>query len=205
MLEVINLTCVRGDRRLFKNLSFSIAPGEFLELRGSNGVGKTSLLRILCGLATPTAGEVRWKGTKIRSLGEKYLGSIAYVAHQNGVKDELTAIENLLVSERIGGNSLSRSEAEATLERVDLAKQQNLLTRLLSAGQRRRLAIARILASRAKLWIMDEILASLDDAGISLTREIIIRHCEEGGLAILATHQNIDLNARVVRRLDLTT
>ena len=121
------------------------------------------------------------------------------------MKDELTAIENLLVSDRIGGNSISRSEAEATLERVDLARQQNLLTRLLSAGQRRRLAVARLLASRAKLWIMDEILASLDDAGISLTREIIVRHCEEGGLAILATHQNIDLNARVVRRLDLTT
>src|ERR1043166_2886620 len=95
MLEVINLTCVRGTRRLFKDLNFSTGEGELVELRGPNGSGKTSLLRILCGLATPAAGEVRWKGQSIRSLGEEYAASVAYLGHQNAVKDELSAIENL--------------------------------------------------------------------------------------------------------------
>src|SRR6185436_5580835 len=97
MLEAINLTCVRGTRRLFKNLNFTIGCGELIELRGPNGSGKTSLLRILCGLATPAAGDVRWHGQGIRKLGEEYFASVAYLGHQNAVKDELTAIENLKI------------------------------------------------------------------------------------------------------------
>src|SRR5437016_9224130 len=104
MLEVINLTCVRGTRRLFKDLSFSADSSELIELRGPNGSGKTSLLRILCGLATPAAGEVRWNGKSIRSLREEYFVSVAYLAHQNAVKDELSAIENLRISSAVAGN-----------------------------------------------------------------------------------------------------
>src|SRR5438132_8967876 len=105
MLEVTNLSCVRGDRRLFRALNFSISSGEFIQVRGPNGSGKTSLLRIVCGLASPAEGEVRWNGTNIRHLGEEYLASIAYIAHQNGVKDELSAMENLLVSGRVAGHA----------------------------------------------------------------------------------------------------
>ena len=105
MFEVINLGCIRGERRLFRGLSFS-ASGELVELRGANGSGKTSLLRILCGLAQPAEGEVRWEGNNIRSLGEEYFGSIAYVAHQNGVKDELTAIENLRIASGVCGEGV---------------------------------------------------------------------------------------------------
>src|SRR4051812_45801318 len=104
MLEVIKLTCVRGTRRLFKDLSFSAESGELIELRGPNGSGKTSLLRILCGLATPVAGEVHWNGKRIRSLGEEYYSSVAYLAHQNAVKDELSAIENLRISSAVAGH-----------------------------------------------------------------------------------------------------
>src|SRR6476660_2991887 len=111
MLEVINLTCVRGTRRLFKQLNFSAGEGELIELRGPNGSGKTSLLRILCGLATPAAGEVRWNGQSIRRLGEEYYAAVAYLGHQNAVKDELTAIENLKISSAVAGKTLSTSEA----------------------------------------------------------------------------------------------
>jgi heme exporter protein A len=109
MLEVINLGCVRGTRPLFKDLSFSASSGELVEVRGSNGSGKTSLLRILCGLASPAAGEVRWNGKNINALGEEYYGSLAYLAHQNGVKDELSAIENLRISAGVSGHSLNKA------------------------------------------------------------------------------------------------
>src|SRR2546423_11988892 len=117
MLEVINLTCVRGTRRLFKELNFSAAEGELVELRGPNGSGKTSLLRILCGLATPAAGEVRWNGRSIRSLGEEYSASVAYLGHQNAVKDELSAIENLRISSAVAGHTLGRDDAQELLSR----------------------------------------------------------------------------------------
>ena len=139
MLEVTKLTCVRGTRRLFRDLNFSASAGELVELRGPNGSGKTSLLRILCGLASPAAGEVRWNGRNIRKLGEEYFASVAYLGHQNAVKDELTAIENLKISSAVAGTTLNDREASDILTRVGLTQQQNLPARVLSAGQRRRL------------------------------------------------------------------
>src|SRR5438128_1849402 len=202
MLEVINLTCVRGTRRLFKDLTFSAESGELVELRGPNGSGKTSLLRILCGLAMPAAGEVRWNGTSIRSLGEEYSGSVAYLAHQNAVKDELTAIENLRISSAVCGNALNKKEAQETLKRVGLTQQQqNLPARVLSAGQRRRLAMTRLLTSTARLWILDEVLTSLDDAAMNLSREFISDHLRKGGIAMVATHQDLNLTAPRWNRL----
>ena len=194
MLEAINVTCVRGDRLLFRGVNFSLIPGDLLELRGPNGGGKTSLLRILCGLATPAEGEVRWNDTNIRTLREEYFGSLAYVAHLNGVKDELTARENLLVAGRVAGRELSNREGEATLERVGLINQRHLPTRVLSAGQRRRLTLARLLAARAKLWLLDEIFTSLDDSGVDLVRKLITEHIDGGGLAIVATHHDLNLS-----------
>ena len=203
MLEAINLTCSRGDRLLFRGVNFSLAPGGLLELRGPNGGGKTSLLRILCGLATPAEGEVRWNGTNIRTLREEYYASLAYVAHLNGVKDELTALENLLAAERVAGRELSKHEGEATLDRVDLMNQRHLPTRVLSAGQRRRLTLARLLAARAKLWLLDEILTSLDDSGFDLVRKLITEHIDGGGLAIVATHQDLKLSPHSLQTINL--
>ncbi|MDX6575386.1 MAG: heme exporter protein [Blastocatellia bacterium] len=204
MLEAVNLGCTRGDRRLFKALNFSIAAGELIELRGANGSGKTSLLRILSGLAAPAEGEVRWQGTSIRSLGEEYSGALAYLAHQNGVKDELSAIENLRIAGGVSGNVLSKSHAQAILEQVGLSRQQNLPARSLSAGQRRRVALARLPASKAKLWILDEVLTSLDDAAIRISRRFIGEHLSNGGLAIIATHQELDLAADRIQRIELS-
>jgi len=193
MLEAINLGCIRGDRRLFRGLNFKLESGQLLELRGRNGGGKTSLLRILCGLAAPAEGEVRWNGTNIRKLREEFSSSLAYVAHLNGVKDELTALENLLVAERVCGNEQTNQRAEETLSRVGLTNQKHLPTRFLSAGQRRRLALARLLASKANVWILDEILTSLDEAGMNLARDLIVKHVNAGGMAIVATHQVLNL------------
>jgi heme exporter protein A len=203
MLEALNLGCTRGDRRLFAGLNFSVHPGELIELRGANGSGKTSLLRILSGLATPAEGEVRWLGKNIRSLAEEYSGSVAYLAHQNGVKDELSAIENLRIACGLAGNSLNKQGAQAILERVGLSRQQNLPARSLSAGQRRRVALARLLTSEATLWILDEVLTSLDDAAIKLSRQFIGDHLNNGGIAIIATHQELDLSADRVQRIEL--
>ena len=204
MLEVVNLTCVRGTRRLFKDLNFSAESGELVELHGPNGSGKTSLLRILCGLATPAGGEVRWNGTSIRSLGEEYFGSVAYLAHQNAVKDELTAIENLRISSAVCGNALDKKEAQETLKRVGLTQQQNLPARALSAGQQRRLAMTRLLTSTARLWILDEVLTSLDDAAMNLSREFISEHLKQDGMAIVATHQDLGLATPRFQRLQLS-
>jgi heme exporter protein A len=203
MLEAVNLGCARGERRLFSGLNFSLPPGTFLQAFGPNGSGKTSLLRIVCGLTAPAAGEVRWEGTNIRRLGEEYFGAIAYVAHQNGVKDELNPIENLRISSGVAGNALSQREAQAILERVGLSKQQHLPARLLSAGQRRRLALSRLLASRAKLWILDEPLASLDDDGATFARNLISEHLGNDGMAIIATHQEMNLSAGQMQRIEL--
>lgn len=204
MLEAVNLTCVRGTRRLFKGLNFSASPGELIELRGANGSGKTSLLRILSGLAAPAGGEVRWQGKNILALGEEYSAAVAYLAHQNGLKDELTAIENLRIANGVAGNALSKHEAQIILEQVGLSRQQNLPVRALSAGQRRRVALARLLTSRATLWILDEVLTSLDDTAIKLSGEFISNHLNKSGIAIIATHQELNLSADQVQRIDLS-
>ena len=204
MLEAIKLGCIRGDRRLFRDLNFKLEAGGLLELRGMNGGGKTSLLRILCGLATAAEGEVRWNGTNIRKLREEYFTSLSYVAHLNGVKDELTALENLLVAERVSGREQTERQAEETLGQVGLANQRHLPARFLSAGQRRRLALARLLASNSTLWILDEILTSLDDAGMKLARVLITEHLNKKGMAIVATHQELSLTVPGIQVMNIS-
>lgn len=205
VLEAINLGCVRGSRRLFTGLNFTIEPGDFVELRGPNGSGKTSLLRIVCGLASPAEGEVRWNGKNTRTLREEYFAEVAYLGHQNGVKDELTAVENLRMSAAVCGQRLETSDAQDLLTRIGLENQSHLPARSLSAGQRRRLALARFLASRAKLWVLDEIMTSLDDAGMRLSQQLMSDHLQQGGMAIIATHQDLIVKSRAAKRILLST
>ena len=203
MLEVLKLGCIRGNRRLFSDLSFSAGAGELIELRGPNGSGKTSLLRILCGLSSPAAGQVRWNGKNIRSLAEEYFRDVAYLAHQNAVKDELSALENLCIASGVAGNPLNKAQAQQVLERIGLKDRQHLPARVLSAGQRRRLALTRLLTSKATLWILDEVLTSLDDAAVRLSRDFISDHIKNGGMAIVATHQDLNLSVERMQRIQL--
>ena len=205
MLELSKLGCVRGDRRLFSGLDFAVSPGTFVQLTGPNGSGKTSLLRILCGLLAPAEGQVKWNGANIRSLGEEYFTAVTYLGHRHSVKDELSAVENLKVSNGLNGIELSKERARAVLEQMGLAGRDLLPARLLSEGQRRRVALARLLVCNTKLWLLDEVMTSLDKGAVALVRSLIENHLAGGGIAIVATHQELELSAPLTKRLELTT
>src|SRR5215471_18864613 len=177
MLETIDLECQRGDRLLFSGLALRLAPGDCLHVVGENGSGKTSLLRILCGLMAPSAGSVRWQGQDIRRLREAYSEQLAYVGHLNGVKDDLTAAENVHVSAAIAGWPADDATVRAALGSFGLAGFEDHPVRTLSQGQRRRVALARLrCAGGARLWILDEPFTALDRHGVSALTELIGAH-----------------------------
>jgi len=205
LLEVSKLGCVRGDRRLFSGLDLSIRAGTFLQVTGPNGSGKTSLLRILCGLLAPVEGQIKWQGENIRSLAEDYFTSVTYLGHRHGVKDELTAVENLRISNALNGIVVSKKRAREVLGRMGLAGRESLPARLLSEGQRRRVALARLLTCNTKLWLLDEVMTSLDKGAMALVRSLIEEHLAGGGIAIVATHQDLELATGSSQRLELAT
>jgi heme exporter protein A len=205
MLSATNLECVRGDRRLFSNVSFTAPEGTFLQLTGPNGSGKTSLLRIICGLMPPERGEVLWNGANIRSLAEEYFSNLTYLGHRSAVKEELSSAENLRISSGLAGTELTHDQAYAALERMGLKGREELAARLLSEGQRRRSALARLLTSGTKLWVLDEVLTALDKTATSLISRVIEEHLKEGGIAVVATHQEINITAGSFQRLELAS
>jgi heme exporter protein A len=196
---------VRGDRRLFSGLDFSLPAGTFVQLTGPNGSGKTSLLRILCGLLASAEGEVCWQGANIRSLAEDYFTDVTYLGHRPGVKDELSALENLKISNAVNGVEVSTENALGALQRMGLARRESLPARFLSEGQRRRVALARLLLCSTRLWLLDEVMTSLDKSAVGLVRSLIEEHLNRGGIAIVATHQDLELSTGVTQRLELAT
>jgi heme exporter protein A len=188
---------------LFDGLSFVLRPGDCLELRGPNGSGKTSLLRILCGLLPPASGTILWQGESIEALREAYHPFVAYVGHRRALKDELTTMENLRTSCALRGVGISPDEARGVLARMDLDRQRDLQARFLSAGQQRRLSVARLIASRARLWLLDEILTSLDAPAVRAIAGLIDEHVGGGGIAVVATHRDLHPASRRSQRIDL--
>ena len=203
MLEARHLDCVRGERLLFKALSFRLTEGELLNLQGKNGSGKTSLLRMLCGLLPPAAGEICWKDQSITRLGEDYRRELCFLGHHNAIKEELTPLENLKASAQLADAALDEDRALDALETLGLAGREDLACRYLSQGQKRRVALARLVNERKALWLLDEPFVALDAAAVELVAGIIGAHLQRGGLAVLTTHQPVDSPAGSVRQLVL--
>jgi heme exporter protein A len=198
MLEAAELECERGARTLFRGISFAVKAGELLRIGGANGSGKTSLLRILCGLAAPSAGVVRWKGQPIAALREEYARELVYIGHAPAVKDELTPVENLAIACRLAGRPASAEALRAALGQLDVPE---LPVRKLSQGQRRRAALARLWVSDAPLWLLDEPYAALDADGMAALNGRIGSHAAAGGAAVYTTHQEVGI--RSTRVVDL--
>jgi len=159
----------------------------------------------MCGLLTPAEGEVLWKNTNIRSLGEEYFTIATYLGHRHGIKDELTCVENLRISNALNGVEISEEHARSVLGTMGLGGREFLPARLLSEGQRRRVALARLIVCNTTLWLLDEVLTSLDKAAIALVRSLIEEHLAKGGIAIVATHQEFELKSASSQRLELAT
>ena len=204
MLEADNLECVRGERRLFAGLGFRLKAGELLNLQGRNGAGKTSLLRMLIGLLPPEAGEIRWKGASIKAQGDDFRADLCYLGHLNAIKEELTPLENLLAAAQLADEDLSEDDALDALEQVGLAGREDLACKYLSQGQKRRVALARLVNEKRPLWILDEPFVALDTVAVDWLAGIISSHLQRGGLAVMTTHQLVNIPAGTVRELRLS-
>ncbi len=203
MLQVHQLSCMRGDRRLFADLDLTLAPGELLYVHGHNGSGKTTLLRALCGLVRAEDGYVSWHGQDIAELREDYARDLLYLGHKNGIKGDLTAVENLRVCGVLDGFPLTERAAWDALGRIGLDGHEDLEAKVLSQGQQRRVALARLLVNRAPLWILDEPFVALDVAAVALLQQVIRDHVAGGGLVVLTTHQAVELTEGTVKQLKL--
>lgn len=191
MLEAEELACLKGDRLLFRELAFRLQAGTMLRVAGPNGVGKTSLLRLLTGLALPEAGEVRWKGTPIRRSREAFHRDLLYLGHAAAISDLLTPLENLLFAAAAAGDAADSAHCVAALERVGLGNQLDLPARVLSQGQRRRVSLARLyLSARRPLWVLDEPFTALDAAAVADLAGSLSAHATAGGMVVLTTHQD---------------
>lgn len=196
MLSVSGLACVRGDKKLFSGIGFSLHAGEWLHIRGQNGAGKTSLLRLLAGLSVPAEGSIYWNDLPITDNASGYAASLLYFGHHGALKEDLTALENLAFASAIDGLTWYEEMelvALKALYRLGLKGRENLPVRVLSAGQKRRVMLARLLTRKAAIWVLDEPFTALDVAAVELLARLITEHIQAGGMAILTSHQTMPI------------
>ena len=204
MLEASQIECVRGNRRLFRDLSFRLEAQQALRIRGENGSGKTSLLRIVAGLSPAESGSVSWNEGDIRALGEDYRRDLLFLGHSNGLKDDLSPVENLRYALVLAGVSADEPALRAALAEQGLSAIADLPVKLLSQGQKRRVALARLSFTAEKpLWILDEPFIALDAASVERLAMTIKKQLQRGGMVMFTTHQEVELPATAMRTLEL--
>jgi heme exporter protein A len=196
MFSVTNLSCSRGDKRLFSGVSFTIGAGQWLHLEGNNGVGKTSLLRLACGLSDLEEGEICWNQQPVTRNPQEFRANLAYLGHQLALKEDLTPLENLRADAAVAGRPLSVADALKALAQLGLRGREHLPVRVLSQGQKRRTALARLWVSTAKLWILDEPFVALDTHAQSALSEVINGHLANQGMVLLTSHQAVTLGGQ---------
>ena len=200
MLEARELLCERDERTLFSGLSFTLNAGEWVQITGSNGAGKTTLLRLLTGLSRPDAGEVLWQGQPLHQVRDSYHQNLLWIGHQPGIKTRLTALENLHFYHRDGDTA----QCLEALAQAGLAGFEDIPVNQLSAGQQRRVALARLWLNRATLWNLDEPFTAIDVNGVDRLTQRMAQHTEQGGIVILTTHQQLNVAESKIRRISLT-
>lgn len=201
LLSANKLTCIREERILFDGLSFDICSGDFIQIEGPNGAGKTSLLRILAGLSRPYDGQVEFTGECITKCRDQYYEQLMFIGHLAGVKGELSAEENLSFNLKIHGEQCN--DIEQALANVRLTGFEDALASHLSAGQNRRIALARLWQSQAKIWILDEPFTAIDKAGIGELENLFVKHIDNGGAVVLTSHQDISIGGERLQKITL--
>lgn len=207
VLSVSNLGCIRGERVLFKKLSFFLKSGKLLYIQGENGSGKTTLLRTLCGLSMPAAGEISWNNQLIKTLAEDYTGEVLYIGHLAGIKEDLTALENIQFSISLSGYTVDRNQAVGALEGLGIARCADLPTRVLSQGQKRRISLAQLWLRnnplQVPLWVLDEPFTALDSKMIAKLTQHIETYVNNGGMVVFTSHQVPEFNDGLMQGLQL--
>lgn len=204
-LKAVNISCQRQQQTLFSDLNLELTAGDLIFIEGANGAGKSSLLQLLAGLITPTAGDVLWQDQPIHQQREVYANHLHYLGHTNGIKLGLTVLENLCLASELSRSTLIADKLKNALMQLQLDQHQTNLAKQLSAGQKRRLALARLILIPKSLWILDEPLTSLDSATQTLVLQLLKNHLNQGGMCIMSSHQAIQLDGIQMKRLKLGT
>ncbi len=202
-LSFSKLGCSRGGRQLFQDIDCELGSGRWLYVAGANGVGKTSLLRTVCGLAPIESGQILWNGIPIHAQREAYRQDLCYLGHLNALQESMTVDENLVFTAALGGHAPDPAQLQDVLAHFGVRGRGRQLVRHLSQGQKRRVALSRLALSQARLWVLDEPFVAMDEAGVRMLADLIAAHLGRGGLTVLTSHQRVDIGDVPAQLLEL--